>query len=113
LAPDIALFLGLEADAVIHGAGDGLSKIGLLLDDGCWLLATGYWLLAACYLLLATCYWLLDDGYWLLAAGYLLLAAGCWALAPERSGVPIVMASAVDTCPLTLVTAPFCTVTFS
>jgi hypothetical protein len=65
LAPDIALFLGLEADAVIHGAGDGLSKIGLLLYDGCWLLA---------------------------------------ALAPERSGAPIVMASVVDTCPLTLVT---------
>ena len=59
LAPDIALFLGLEADAVIHGAGDGLSKIGLLLDDGCWLLATGYWLLA-------TGYWLLAIGYWLL-----------------------------------------------
>jgi hypothetical protein len=48
-----------------------------------------------------------DAGYWLLATGYWLLAIGYWlraALAPERSGAPIVMASVVDTCPLTLVT---------
>jgi hypothetical protein len=53
LAPGVALVLGLEADAVIHGAGDGLSKIGLLLYDGCWLLDDGCWLLATCYWLLA------------------------------------------------------------
>lgn len=41
-----------------------------------------------------------DDGYWLLAIGYSLLAA----LTPERSGAPIVMASVVDTCYMTLVT---------
>jgi hypothetical protein len=88
LAPDNALFLGLEADAVIHGAGDGLSKIGLLLAAGYWLLATGCWLLAAgCWLLAAGC-WLLDDGCWLLDDGCWLLAAGYWLLlrqsAPAR-----------------------------
>ena len=49
--------------------------------------------------MLAIGYWLLAIGYWLLAAGYWLLAA----LAPERAGAPIVMASVLDTCYLTLV----------